>query len=236
MKHIFHSAKHRGHNQFSWLDSYHSFSFGHYYDQNKIQFGVLRVLNDDTVSPGMGFGTHPHSNMEIVSIPLHGVLEHKDSMGTSSVIRAGDVQIMSAGTGVQHSEFNHSKEDVVKFLQIWVFPRVANIQPQYDQKNFANSDAPDNFTVIVDPLGEKGVKINQDAWFGLWKPEQGESFTYKLNKAGNGVYAFVISGSVQFGEQLLGPRDASGIWEAAEIEFTSNGKAVLLLIEIPMEL
>jgi quercetin 2,3-dioxygenase len=153
MKSILHKASERGHNQFSWLNSYHSFSFGHYFDENKVHFGALRVLNDDTVAPSGGFGTHPHDNMEIVSIPLSGALEHKDSIGTVGVIQSGDVQIMSAGTGIMHSEYNHSSTEEVKFLQIWIFPRERQIQPRYDQKTFDPNGRKGNWQILVDPQG-----------------------------------------------------------------------------------
>ena len=202
MQTLIHRAKDRGHADFGWLNSHHSFSFGNYYDPEKIHFGALRVLNDDVVSGGMGFGTHPHDNMEIVSIPLEGDLEHKDSTGTQAVIRQNDVQIMSAGTGIQHSEKNHSNDNQVKFLQIWVIPSKRNIKPRYDQKAFKPEDRQDKLQIVVSPNDSEAVFINQDAWFSLGNFSKGFSKDYKINKKGNGVYAFVLEGDVVIGGQL----------------------------------
>ena len=191
MKAILHKAADRGHVNFGWLDSHHSFSFGHYNDPEKIHFGALRVLNDDVVSGGGGFGTHPHDNMEIVSIPLKGNLEHKDSIGTHAVIRQNDVQIMSAGTGIQHSEKNQHEGEEVRFLQIWVFPKEKNIKPRYDQKTFNPADRLNKLKTVVAPDDVDAVWINQDAWFSLGKFENGHIENYKIKNDGNGVYAFV---------------------------------------------
>jgi redox-sensitive bicupin YhaK (pirin superfamily) len=236
MKKIFHSANQRGHNRFSWLDSYHSFSFGHFYDENKINFGALRVLNDDTVSPGMGFGSHPHDNMEIVSIPLSGALEHRDSMDSHGVIKSGDVQIMSAGTGITHSEFNHSKDEEVKFLQIWVFPRERQITPRYDQRYFDAMERNGKWQFVVDPEGKEGVQIMQEAWFSLANIAEGQSLDYQVHREGNGVYFFLLEGNVGIEGETLARRDALGIWETDKTVVTASKDATVLALEVPMQM
>jgi len=178
MQTIFYPAPERGHVNFGWLDSHHSFSFGHWYDPAKVHFGALRVLNDDIVSGGGGFGTHPHDNMEIVSIPLKGSLAHKDSTGTDGIIRTGDVQIMSAGSGIRHSEFNHSKTEPTNFLQIWVFPKQRDIKPRYDQRRFDTKDRINKWQVVVSPdQKENALWINQDARFALANLEEGKEIS-----------------------------------------------------------
>jgi quercetin 2,3-dioxygenase len=236
MKSILHKASERGHNQFSWLNSYHSFSFGHYFDENKVHFGALRVLNDDTVAPSGGFGTHPHDNMEIVSIPLSGALEHKDSIGTVGVIQSGDVQIMSAGTGIMHSEYNHSSTEEVKFLQIWIFPRERQIQPRYDQKTFDPNGRKGNWQILVDPQGVLGVLIVQEAWFSIAEIEAGNGLEYDVKRMGNGVYFFVLDGECIINETELGPRDAMGVWDIGKIHLDATHKVTVLAIEVPMDL
>lgn len=233
MKTILHKAKDRGHASHGWLDSHHSFSFAHFYDPDKINFGALRVLNDDIVQGGMGFGTHPHDNMEIISIPLSGDLEHKDSMGNAGVIRQNDVQIMSAGTGIQHSEYNKNKDKLVNFLQIWVFPKKKNIAPRYDQKTFLPEDRVNKLQEIVSP-GGSGVHINQDAWFYLVDLEKGKEVTHKLNDPGNGVYTFVIEGDVNVNGNSLNKRDALGAWEVDALTIKADNNSKLLLLEVPM--
>jgi redox-sensitive bicupin YhaK (pirin superfamily) len=234
MKTRIHKAEDRGHVNFGWLDSHHSFSFGHYNNPEKIHFGALRVLNDDVVSAGGGFGTHPHDNMEIVSIPLQGDLEHKDSTGTHAVIRQNDVQIMSAGTGIQHSEKNHQSGEEVKFLQIWVFPKEKNIQPRYDQKTFNPEDRLNKLKVVVAPDNDDAVWINQDAWFSLGKFDTQHREIYNVKKAGNGVYAFVLEGEVTIDGQKLTRRDAIGISDTEAFEITAEKDAEILLIDVPM--
>ena len=204
MKTIFYPASERGHADFGWLNSYHSFSFGHWYDPKKIHFGALRVLNDDIVKGGAGFGTHPHDNMEIVSIPLNGSLTHKDSTGTDGIIETGDVQIMSAGSGIQHSEYNASKTDAVNFLQVWVFPKEKNIKPRYDQKTFSVDGRKNNWQVVVSPDDkEGGVWINQDARFVLADIEAGKAISFEPKFNGNGVYIFVIEGEITVQDAIL---------------------------------
>jgi redox-sensitive bicupin YhaK (pirin superfamily) len=238
MKTILHKATERGHANHGWLDSHHSFSFAHFYDPDKIHFGALRVLNDDIVQGGMGFGTHPHDNMEIISIPLSGDLEHKDSMGNTGVIRQNDVQIMSAGTGIQHSEYNKNKDKLVNFLQIWVFPKVKNITPRYDQKTLRTEDRVNKLQVIVSPdsttAGETGVKINQEAWFNLGTLSKGTDVSYQLHDSNHGVYIFVIEGDVTVNGQALNKRDGLGVSDTEKISLTADSNAEVLLMEVPM--
>ena len=234
MKTILHSADRRGHVSFGWLDSHHSFSFGNYYDPEKVHFGMLRVLNDDIITGGSGFGTHPHDNMEIVSIPLKGAIEHKDSTGIHAVINENDVQIMSAGTGIKHSEYNHYKDKTTNFLQIWIIPKKRNIEPRYDQKTFDPKDRLDKFQTVVAPDDANAVWINQDAWFSLGKFQSDFSTSYSLKKPTNGVYAFVIDGNVTINGQSLFKRDAIGIWDIDKIDIKANTNAEILLIEVPM--
>jgi quercetin 2,3-dioxygenase len=236
MKTILHKADTRGHANHGWLDAHHTFSFANYYDRSRQNFGVLRVLNDDQIAGGMGFGRHPHDNMEIVTIPLSGDLEHRDSMGNVGVIRHGDVQIMSAGTGIYHSEKNHNLHEDLKLLQIWVFPKLENIEPRYDQQTFAVADRKNHFQTIVSPLGSDGggVGMNQDAWFSLGNLEKGIETTYKINKSGNGVYVFVIDGEVSVENQTLNRRDGLGISETENFKIKANENAEVLLMEIPI--
>lgn len=218
------------------MKSAHSFSFGNYFDQDKVNFGALRVLNDDFVEAGNGFGRHPHDNMEIVSIPLAGVLAHQDSMGTSRDIQTGDVQIMSAGTGVTHSEFNGSKVDPVKFLQIWVIPNERQLTPSYDQKSYLDLDRKNKFATIVSPntADAQAVFINQDAYFNLADIEVDTTVNYQLHSEANGVYVFVLEGAIEIGGEKLNRRDAVGIWEINEIDMRATSDAQVLLIEVPM--
>lgn len=234
MKTILHSADKRSYVSFGWLDSHHSFSFGNYYDPQKMHFGMLRVLNDDVIAGGSGFGTHPHDNMEIISIPLQGALEHQDSTGTQAVIYENDVQIMSAGTGLKHSEKNHYKDKETGFLQIWIIPKESNIKPRYDQKTFNSDDLINKLQTVVAPDDEKAVWINQDAWLSLGHFENSFTTSYSLKKAGNGVYVFVIDGNVTINDQSLYKRDAIGIWDVDKINITSVTDAKILLIEVPM--
>ena len=234
MKTVFHKSTERGHVSFGWLDSNHSFSFGHYHDPEKMHFGALRVLNDDIVNGGGGFGKHPHDNMEIVSIPLSGNLEHQDSTGTQAVIRENEVQIMSAGTGIQHSEKNHSTGTPVNFLQIWVIPKERNIKPRYDQKSFNPGDKHNKLLTVVAPDVDSAVWINQDAWFSLGILNAGKKEVYPIHKAGNGAYIFVIQGSVKACGSELGKRDAIGIWDTSEIQLEATTDAEILVIDVPM--
>ncbi len=236
MKTILHKANTRGHASFGWLNSYHTFSFGHYYNPERIHFGALRVLNDDTVKGGMGFSKHPHDNMEIVSIPLSGDLHHKDTTGRDEIIRQHDVQIMSAGSGIAHSETNANHDKEVKFLQIWVFPKEKNIEPRYQQKSFKPEDRLNQVLTVVAPDDENAVWINQDAWFSLANLEAGVEKTYEIKRKENGVYAFIIGGQVTINGEQLDARDGLGIWETEAIHITANSNAEVLLIDVPMKL
>jgi redox-sensitive bicupin YhaK (pirin superfamily) len=235
MKTILHKANTRGHASFGWLNSYHTFSFGHYYNPERIHFGALRVLNDDTVKAGMGFSKHPHDNMEIVSIPLSGDLHHKDTTGRDEIIRQHDVQIMSAGSGIAHSETNANHDKEVKFLQIWVFPKEKNIEPRYQQKSFKPEDRLNQVLTVVAPDDEQAVWINQDAWFSLANLEAGVEKTYQIKRKENGVYAFVIGGQVTINGEQLDARDGLGIWETDTINITASSNAEILLIDVPMK-
>lgn len=237
MKTIIHNASSRGHANHGWLDSYHSFSFASYHNPERMHFGVLRVLNDDTVAPGRGFGTHPHQNMEIISIPLEGDLKHMDSMGNVAVIREGDVQVLSAGTGIAHSEYNNNSDREVKFLQIWVFPNKKDVEPRYDQISLKGIASENAFYQILSPeVSDQGVWIHQEAWFHLGAFDKGFNTTYSLKKKGNGVYVFVLEGAVSIDGQPLGKRDGLGIWETDAFEVKVDEKAKLLLMEVPMNL
>ena len=235
---VLHKADTRGDANHGWLHSRHTFSFANYYNPERMHFGVLRVLNDDKVAPGKGFGTHPHDNMEIISIPLEGDLEHKDSMGNISVIRDGDIQVMSAGSGITHSEYNKNKDRDVKFLQIWVFPNKRNVQPRYDQITLNKNDRHNALQPIVSPRpDDPGVWIHQDAWFHLGTFDNSKSTEYKLRKNGNGVYAFILSGDFTIEGQPLSARDGFGIWDTDSINIKSNSQgAEILLMEVPMKL
>lgn len=235
---VLHAADTRGHANHGWLNSYHTFSFANYYNPERMHFGVLRVLNDDTVEAGRGFGTHPHDNMEIISIPLEGDLEHKDSMGNTAVIRNGDVQVMSAGTGIYHSEYNKNGNQQVKFLQIWVFPNKRNVEPRYDQITLRSEDRHNKLQQILSPNpNDAGVWIHQNAWFHLGSLDKGFKTTYTMKGGtGQGVYAFVLNGEVTVNGQKLGPRDGYGIWNTAQFDLVADTKAEILLMEVPMQI
>ncbi|MEP1096544.1 MAG: pirin family protein [Cyclobacteriaceae bacterium] len=234
METIVHKAETRGHVNFGWLDSNHSFSFGHYHNPDRMQFGALRVLNDDVVQGGAGFPTHPHDNMEIISIPLSGALAHRDSTGTEKAIRTGEVQIMSAGSGLTHSEYNYNKEDDVNFLQIWILPKKSNIVPRYDQRVFNSLERRNKFQTVVAPDNNNALWINQDAWLSLADFDANTSTIYNIHREGNGAYIFVLEGSVTIGGQELTKRDAIGIHDASSIELVANSDSKLLVIDIPL--
>lgn len=237
MKTIYHPAASRGYADHGWLKSNHTFSFANYHNRDRMNFGVLRVINDDQVAGGEGFGTHPHNDMEIISIPLEGDLEHRDSMGNGGIIRKGDIQVMSAGTGVTHSEFNANADRPIKFLQIWVFPREKGVEPRYGQMHIADYAKPGDFQQIVSPYPEDaGMWINQDSWFHLADFGAGVKKTYALKKPGNGVYLFLISGEAMVGDQILHQRDGYGIWDTESFLLEATEKAEILLMEVPMEL
>ena len=237
MKTVVHKAATRGHANHGWLDSNHSFSFANYHNPERMNFGVLRVLNDDQVDKGMGFGTHPHDNMEIISIPLEGDLEHKDSMGNTTVIRSGDVQAMSAGTGVQHSEYNKSKEEHVKFLQIWLFPKQRSVTPRYDQISIKDLKKKNELYQILSPnQNDEGVWIHQDAWFHMGEFENETTSTYQVKKEGNGIYIFVLEGNVEVQGENLNKRDGFGVWDTSSIAFKADKGAKFLAMEVPMNI
>lgn len=235
---VYHKAASRGFADHGWLKSHHTFSFANYYDPERINFGALRVLNDDFVEAGMGFGTHPHSNMEIISIPLEGDLEHKDSMGNTTIIRNGDIQVMSAGRGITHSEYNKNEDIPVKFLQIWVIPNQKNVTPRYDQISLNPDDRRDRLQQILSPnKADQGVWIHQDAWFHMGTFSKGHQETYTLKREGNGIYVFLISGSLTIGETILSKRDGLGITGAININMTAGEKDTeVLVMEVPMTL
>jgi quercetin 2,3-dioxygenase len=235
MKTIIHKADSRGHANYGWLDTHYSFSFANYYNPERVNFGALRVLNDDHIDGGLGFDRHPHDNMEIVTIALEGELEHKDSMGHTYVIRPNEVQIMSAGTGIFHSEYNHHPTNPVKLFQIWVFPEKKNIAPRYDQKAFDPVLRKNQWQRIVSPNEEEAVWINQDAYFSLITLDAGHAADYELKKTQNGVYLFVIEGSVKLGDTILDRRDGAGVWETPSLTIEAQEKAEVLLMEIPMK-
>ncbi len=238
MNTVIHRANERGHANHGWLDSHHSFSFASYYDPKKMGVGKLRVLNDDVVAPSGGFGAHPHENMEIVSIPLAGALKHKDSMGNMQTIRAGEVQVMSAGTGIRHSEYNYSDTDAVNFLQIWVLPKKMNITPRYDQKQFAPAERHNRWQLVVAPMdADKGndgaVGINQDAYFSMAKISAGKSLAYANKRSGNVQYVFVIDGDVTVANIDLSRRDAVAISKSERFESRAKTDSDVLVIEVP---
>jgi redox-sensitive bicupin YhaK (pirin superfamily) len=232
---VLHKADTRGHADHGWLNAYHSFSFASWYNPDRVQFGTLRVLNDDTIAAGMGFGTHPHDNMEIITIPLEGDLAHKDSMGNESTIKTGDIQVMSAGTGIQHSEFNPNADQRTKLFQIWLFPKTRNVAPRYQQITLDTTEQKNNFAQILSPdPDDAGVWIHQDAWFHLADFDAGFSKKYELKKEGNGMYVFVISGTITVNDQELETRDGLGITDFKSLNIKATTDAKFLLMEIPM--
>ncbi|MGN6645433.1 MAG: pirin family protein [Cytophaga sp.] len=233
---VIHKANSRGAADHGWLKARHTFSFAGYYEEDREQFGALRVLNDDIIEAGYGFGMHPHNNMEIITIPLEGALKHKDSMGHTSVIKAGDVQVMSAGKGLMHSEYNASETEALNLLQIWVFPKHRNIDPRYGEKTFEPESMKGKWLNIVSPIEDTGgaLQINQDAWFSLGKFEKGSSVSYAKKRAGNGLYVFVIEGGIEVEDEALSRRDAIGIEGSDEINIEIKDHAYVLIMDVPM--
>ena len=236
MKTIIHKADSRGFFDYGWLKTYHTFSFSSYYDPERVNFGMLRVLNDDTIEGGQGFGTHPHNDMEIVTIPLEGALAHKDSTGGEGVIYPDEIQVMSAGTGIRHSEYNHLNDGTTKLLQIWVFPDKKGHSPRYDQRFFDAGERKNKLQYIVTPdKKDDNLWLNQDTYFALADMEKDKSINYKIHTKGSGVYLFIIEGKIFVGDNTLSKRDGIGIWETDEIEVTSKENSKLLFIEVPMK-
>ncbi|WP_082026357.1 pirin family protein [Flammeovirga sp. OC4] len=236
MNTVLHKADTRGHANHGWLNSHHTFSFANYYNPERVHFGALRVLNDDTVAEGKGFGTHPHDNMEIISIPLSGDLEHKDSMGNKAVIKEGDIQVMSAGTGIYHSEYNKNTDRNVEFLQIWVFPNKKSVEPRYDQISISDISKPNQLNQVLSPNKEDaGVWIHQNAWFNLGDFDQDTDFSYNFNASDNGAYLFVLEGKVTVDGQELKKRDGFGVWNIDKLNIKAEKGSKLLLMEVPME-
>ncbi len=235
MKTVLHKAATRGYTEYKWLKSYHTFSFGGYHNPERNSFGALRVLNDDCVAPGKGFGRHSHDNMEIISIPISGDLEHKDSMGNVAVIKKGDLQVISAGTGIFHSEYNTNSDQPVKFLQIWIFPNKRNVKPRYDQISLIDIAQKNAFYQVLSPNpDDQGVWIHQEAWFHLGSFAEDMSGQYHLKKKGNGVYVFLTNGEGEINGMPLSKRDGIGIWDTDVLTFKSHIESRVLLIEVPM--
>lgn len=234
---VLHKATTRGHADHGWLNTHHSFSFANYYNPERMHFGVLRVLNDDVVAGNMGFPTHPHDNMEIISIPLSGDLEHKDSMGNVQVIKQNDIQVMSAGTGIQHSEYNKNADKEVQFLQIWLFPNKKNVTPRYDQITLKPENGKNKLQQILSPSpNDEGVWIHQNAWFHLGKFDKESSMEYKIKAASNGVYAFLINGKAEINGVKLEKRDGLGVWDTNNISIKTYSNTEILLMDVPMYL
>ena len=237
MKKTFHPSAARGEANHGWLHAKHSFSFAQFFNPERIQFGALRVLNDDVIAPGMGFGTHPHNNMEIITIPLEGALEHKDSMDNIGVVAVDEIQVMSAGTGVSHSEYNKNKDQPLNLLQLWVLPNKQNVVPRYDQKNIKSLKKTNALYPVISPNHDNtGMWIHQDAWFHLGDFNQKTTLPYSLHKQGNGVYAFMIEGRASIEGESLEKRDALGVWETEGFSITAEKNSRILLVEVPMKL
>ncbi|MES2764278.1 MAG: pirin family protein [Bacteroidota bacterium] len=235
MKTTIFTSESRGNADHGWLKSRHTFSFAGYQDRNRMNFGLMRVLNDDIVAPGKGFGAHPHENMEIVSIPLKGTLAHKDSTGVAKEIKTGDVQIMSAGSGITHSEYNYSPEEEVHFLQIWIYPKEKDIQPRYEQKSFEKDGFKNSFKTVVSPQKESdAVWINQDTWFSMGNFDEGKTAEYSFKKEGNGAFIFLLKGEAEIDENVLKERDAIGIEDFKNVEMKFLKDSEVLVIDVPM--
>jgi redox-sensitive bicupin YhaK (pirin superfamily) len=236
MNYEYHAASTRGYADHGWLKAKHSFSFASWFNRHRMHFGALRVLNDDIVAPGMGFGKHPHDNMEIITIPLKGSLKHEDSMGFSEVIHAGEVQVMSAGTGIYHSEFNASNTEEINLFQLWIFPNQQEVEPRYQQMAYDIADAKDQFLQLVSPnQADPGLWIHQNAWIHLIDMSANSSQKYALKGPGNGVYLMNIEGKKTLENQALANRDAIGIWNTEHVEIHAQEEGRMLLIEVPMQ-
>jgi len=235
---VLHTADSRGHLDHGWLDTWHSFSFGGWHQPDRIHFGALRVLNDDYVKGGFGFGKHPHDNMEIITVVLNGALEHQDSMGHTQAIHANEVQVMSAGSGVYHSEYNHHKDETVNLLQLWIFPSEKNVTPRYDQRLFDPAERINVLQPLVSPLGNEdpGLKIHQNAWIYRTELQKEKSLILNTHQAKNGLYVFVIEGKVSINGIELSRRDALGLSGEQEVKIEASDNSDLLLVEVPMQL
>lgn len=237
MNKVLHKANSRGTAKHGWLEVNHTFSFANYYNPERMHFGVLRVLNDDKIAPSMGFGMHPHDNMEIISIPLEGALKHRDDMGNGAIVQNGDVQVMSAGTGIRHSEINANSDQDMKLLQIWLFPNKKNVEPRYDQISIRDIEKQNEFYQILSPSpSDQGVWIHQDTWFHLGQFDEMTNTQYQVRKKGNGVYAFIIEGTAEIAGQGLERRDGLGIWEADDFEIKASKGSRILLMDLPMQM
>jgi len=235
MQYQIHRASERGNVNFGWLNSNHSFSFGSYHNPDRMGFGKLRVVNDDVIAASTGFDTHPHDNMEIVSIPLQGALRHKDSMDNVAIIRAGEVQIMSAGTGITHSEYNDSSEDEARFLQIWVQPNVLNQAPSYQQREFDLKERDGKWQLLISPDGDQGsLRIKQNAYFSMLLSSNDSQYHYAVNDASNGVYLFLIDGSAEFEGEQLASRDAAAVYKTGKIDFALSAGSTVLVMEVAL--
>ena len=234
MKKVVHRSDTRGRSVYDWLDSHHSFSFDEYYNPERVHFGALRVLNDDRVAPGEGFQTHPHKNMEIVSIPLKGLLAHGDSKKNSRTITVGDIQVMSAGTGIYHSEMNGSKSEPVEFLQIWIIPKERNTHPLYQDYDIRPLLRKNELALIVSPDGDAPAKMLQQAWFSIGEIEAGKKIGYHMHQSHAGVYIFVIEGEVKVDDTILSRRDGMGVYDTHSFELETLKDSHILLMEVPM--
>ncbi|QSS97203.1 pirin family protein [Psychroflexus sp. ALD_RP9] len=235
MKSTYHNAHNRGKTNLGWLDSKHSFSFGQFFNPQLTNFGLLRVLNDDVVAPNMGFGKHPHQDIEIISIPLDGSLRHRDNMGNETIIKEGEIQVMTAGTGIEHSEFNNSKTETVNFLQLWIFPNQKNLKPRYDQQKISNRIKNDWQQILSPYPDDSGVWIHQKAWINLGEFTEATSINYNCHVEANGVYFFIIEGEAEIATQQLGKRDAIGIWAFENLQVKTQSHTKILAIEVPMQ-
>lgn len=235
MNKIVYRSEDRGKANYGWLDTKYSFSFANYYNPEMMNFGLLRVLNDDTVKPAAGFGTHPHNNMEIITFILEGALEHRDSMGNGSVIYKNEIQVMSAGSGITHSEFNPSKTDDVKLLQIWIFPKESNITPRYDQKNFTKDIVDNKLITAVSGLKKEGsLYIHQNAEIHIGKFNRGENLIYNISSESNGAYLFLIEGELKAANEELFKRDALGISQTKTLSINVVKDSYFIIIDVPM--
>ncbi len=234
MKKVIDRASSRGYFKHGWLKTHHTFSFANYYNPERIHFGALRVLNDDSVDPSMGFDTHPHKNMEVISIPLKGYLRHGDSVQNTKTITPGDIQVMSTGSGIYHSEYNDSKEKQLEFLQIWVFPRIENTKPEYNNFDIRPLLKPNELSLIISPNGKTPASIKQDAWFSMGDFDTERTIEYCMHQEGNGAYLFVIEGEISVADEHLAKRDGIGIWDTKSFSIRATKGTKLLVMEVPM--